>query len=1049
MIKTIKTLKNYCAIVLVVSAFTCFASAIAAQALTLDTGYNAGVTEAQVNNYVSAVQTDGKILVGGAFRFVNSANLNFLTRLNSNGTIDTAFNSAGTGPNADVLEIVVLSDGKILIAGSFTAYNGVSVGRIARLNSDGTLDTTFNVGGTGVISTGRVTSMIVLPDSKIMVAGQSLAGYNGTTINGLFRLNANGTLDTTFVSGFATVPANIEQIARQTDGKILIAGSFTGYGNVTKNGIVRISSNGAVDNTFNDFGTGVETNADVAGLGIQPDGKIMIGGDFNTYNSNFRPGIARLNSDGTIDTTFVTPSGFSTYFESFAFQPDGKIVAAGTANGLGSSLYFPVIRFNTDGTVDSTFAGTVSDNIGYHISLQSDGKIIATGFFSDYAEMAHNGIVRLNTNGSIDTSFNVNLTGYGLISAMVKQADGKIVVGGRFRKAGGVFSNNIARFNVDGTIDTTFNTGAGTQPETIFLNSSVNALAVQADGKILVGGIFSDFNQSGSFFGLTRLNTNGSVDPSFNFSGDLAFGVGGFVEDINVLANGQIMVAGRFFNNLFSQRDLLRLNTNGSIDNTFNSGGTAANGVIFRVLTQPDGKYIIVGSFTLYNGVTRNRIARVNADGTLDATFDSSTGANLSILDGIIQSDGKILVGGNFTTYNGTNINRIARVNPNGTLDTTFTVGTGANSTVFSLLPQPDNKILVGGAFTNFAGTTNNRLARLNVNGSIDNTLTSGFDSVLGSVNAMTLQTDGKLVLGGTFTNYGGSNPRNSLVRLKSAVNSAAKFIDFDGDGKTDISIFRPSLGQWWYLRSSDGANRAFSFGSSTDKIVPADYTGDGKTDIAAFTPSTGFWNVLRSEDSTFYGFPFGTSGDIAAPGDYDGDGRADAAVFRTSNSTWFISKSTGGTTIQQFGATGDKPVVADYDGDGKADLAIYRVALGQWWRLNSSDGTNRAFQFGTSTDKPIQGDYTGDGKADLAFFRPSTGEWFILRSEDSTFYGFPFGTNGDIPASGDYDGDGRFDASVFRPTNTTWYLNRSTSGVGIIGFGATGDQPVPNAFVP
>jgi hypothetical protein len=126
-----------------------------------------------------------------------------------------------------------------------------------------------------------------------------------------------------------------------------------------------------------------------------------------------------------------------------------------------------------------------------------------------------------------------------------------------------------------------------------------------------------------------------------------------------------------------------------------------------------------------------------------------------------------------------------------------------------------------------------------------------------------------------------------------------------------------------------------------------------------------------------------------------------------------------------------------------KETFIEYRVALGQWRYLRSSDGSNRAFQFGTSTDKPLQGDYTGDGKADLAFFRPTTGECFVLRSEDSTFYGFPFG------ASGDYDGDGKFDAAVFRPTNTTWYLNRSTSRVGIIGFGANGDQPVPNSFVP
>jgi uncharacterized delta-60 repeat protein len=1048
MIITIKNLINYCTTVLVLSAFACFASALAAQALTLDTAYGAGVTEAQVNNYVSAVQADGKILVGGAFRSVNSTNLSFLTRLNSNGTIDTTFNSGGLGPNADVLEIVVLSDGKILIGGSFTTYNGVAASKIARLNSDGTFDTTFNPGGTGVISTSRVTSIVIQPDSKIMVAGQSLAGYNGVTINGLFRLNSNGTLDTTFVSGFATSPANIEQIARQTDGKILIAGSFTVYGGVTKNGIVRTNVDGSVDNTFNAGGIGVETNQDIAGIGIQTDGKIMIGGDFTSYNSNPKPGIARLNANGTLDSTFVTPTFLSTYFESFAFQPDGKILAAGTGNGLSSNLYAPVMRFNTDGTFDSTFAATIGDNIGYHLSQQADGKIIATGFFSEYGENEHNGIVRLNANGAVDTTFNVSLNGNGFVGAIAKQADGKIIVGGRFRKAGGVFNNNIARFNVDGTVDTTFVTGAGTQTDLFFLYSSVNALAVQPDGKILVGGIFSDFDQSGGRYNLVRLNNNGSVDETFGISGDITQAPGTFVEDFNVLSNGQIMVAGRFFTTFFSQRNLLRLNTNGSIDSTFNINGTAANGVILRVLNQPDGKYIIVGSFTLYNGVTRNRIARLNADGTIDATFDSSTGANLSISDAALQSDGKVIIGGNFTSYNGTLINRIARINPNGSLDTTFTVGTGANSTVSSVLLQSDNKILLGGFFTNFSGTTNNRFVRLNTNGSIDSSLVSGFDSILGSVNAMTLQTDGKLVLGGTITNYS-STPRNAIVRLKSAVNSAAKFIDFDGDGKTDISIFRPSLGQWWYLRSSDSSTRAFQFGSSTDKIVPADYTGDGKTDIATFTPTTGNWNILRSEDSTFYGFPFGTSGDIAAPADYDGDGKADPAVFRTSNSTWFINKSTGGTTIQQFGAIGDKPTVADYDGDGKADLAIYRVALGQWWRVNSSDGSNRAFTFGTATDKPLQGDYTGDGKADIAFFRPTTGEWFVLRSEDSSFYSFPFGASGDIPASGDYDGDGKFDATVFRPTNVTWYMNRSTAGIGIVGFGASGDSPVPNAFVP
>lgn len=270
---------------------------------------------------------------------------------------------------------------------------------------------------------------------------------------------------------------------------------------------------------------------------------------------------------------------------------------------------------------------------------------------------------------------------------------------------------------------------------------------------------------------------------------------------------------------------------------------------------------------------------------------------------------------------------------------------------------------------------------------------------------------------------------------------------DFDGDRKTDIGIFRPGPGEWWYLRSSDGGNRAFQFGLGTDKTAPVDFTGDGKTDVAFFRPSSGEWFILRSEDSSFYSFPFGGNTDIAAPGDFDGDGKADPAIFRPSNGTWYILRSSDNqTTIVQFGANGDKPVPADYDGDGKADLAIYRPD-GTWW-LNRSQAGLIVANFGTASDKTAQADYTGDGKADVAFFRPSSGEWFVLRSEDFSFFSFPFGTATDIPVPGDYDGDGKTDAGIFRPSNTTWYINRSNSGVLIQSFGAAGDYPIPNSFV-
>ncbi len=272
---------------------------------------------------------------------------------------------------------------------------------------------------------------------------------------------------------------------------------------------------------------------------------------------------------------------------------------------------------------------------------------------------------------------------------------------------------------------------------------------------------------------------------------------------------------------------------------------------------------------------------------------------------------------------------------------------------------------------------------------------------------------------------------------------------DFDGDGKADISIFRSSVGQWWYVRSSDSDVRAVAFGNATDKPVPADYTGDGKTDVAFWRPSTGEWFTIRSEDNTFYSFPFGAEGDVPMPGDFDGDGKADASVFRPGTGTWFIQRSgDGNATIAQFGIAGDQAIAADYDGDGKADIAIFRPSDGSWWYSRSSDGSVRAFAFGTSTDRPVPADYTGDGKADVAVWRPSTGEWFVQRSEDNSYYSFPFGLSTDFPVPGDYDGDGKTDAAVFRPSNSTWYISGSTSGFFAVGFGATGDQPLPNAYV-
>lgn len=295
---------------------------------------------------------------------------------------------------------------------------------------------------------------------------------------------------------------------------------------------------------------------------------------------------------------------------------------------------------------------------------------------------------------------------------------------------------------------------------------------------------------------------------------------------------------------------------------------------------------------------------------------------------------------------------------------------------------------------------------------------------------------------------YLGDNARGVIYNI-TPVRSHRSPFDFDGDGKTDIGVFRPSVGEWWVNRSLTLQTVAAQFGGPTDKPVAADFTGDGKTDMAFFRPTSGEWYILRSEDGSYLSFPFGRDGDIPIASDFDADGKADIGVFRPLTSEWFIQKSTGGTIITTFGVSGDVPVVEDFDGDNKADIAIFRPSDGSWWYAKSSDGQVRVYTFGVSTDIPLAGDFSGDGKADICVFRPSTGEWFIQRSEDDSYFSIPFGSNGDLPVPGDYDGDGKRDPGVFRPSTATWFINRTADGILIRSFGASGDLPIPSAFVP
>ncbi len=274
------------------------------------------------------------------------------------------------------------------------------------------------------------------------------------------------------------------------------------------------------------------------------------------------------------------------------------------------------------------------------------------------------------------------------------------------------------------------------------------------------------------------------------------------------------------------------------------------------------------------------------------------------------------------------------------------------------------------------------------------------------------------------------------------------KVADFDGDGRTDITVFRPDNGYWYIFGSLGPTFSFYEFGSSTDILAPGDFDGDGKTDFAVFRPLDSTW-YFRLKGGTFGSKQFGSGTDIPAPADFNGDGKTDICVFRPSTGTWYISRSDSQNTFDaiSFGQDGDKPVPADYDGDGKADIAVWRPSDGNWY-VQGSAGNFFSAQWGVTGDQPVQADYDGDGKVDIGVFRQSDGMWYIVQTSAGIRYQ-QFGQNGDVPVPGDFDGDGKYDVAVWRPTDGNWYLSQSQDGFAARSFGVLNDKPIPTAYLP
>lgn len=701
----------------------------------------------------------------------------------------------------------------------------------AKAQTAGSFNTTFGTNGLVTTDIGfqsnEAYKELIQPDGKIIIIGHNSNGI-------ILRYNTNGTLDTTF-NGTGKVFSNnnyFESGALQPDGKIVVC---------TQQDVRRYNSNGSLDITFGTNGVYAHSSPSgnyfgIRNVAVQTDGKIVFAGyESDASNSNFAA--VRLNSNGTIDTSFngtgkVTKDiNQSEAVSSIVLQTDGKIILAGDTQVTGNISNYVAIRYNGNGTLDSTFgtAGVVNINDGSYnklaeIALQSDGKLVMAGTYSYDIKT-----IRLNTNGTLDTTFNGTGKVTGNLAtdetrSVAIQADGKIVVlGFKYDFAAHTSEYFLLRYNSNGTLDTTFNS-TGVVLASINKNKSNRpcTVKIQTDGKIVLSGTsYLTYNND---IAILRFNTNGTLDTTFNETGKVTSGIlANGSDDLGKLAvqsDGKILATGYTTTYNLS---VVRYNANGSLDTSFNNKGIVTDNFAHpyytnqpsatAVLSQTNGKVLLIGNYLGNSNTGEIFIRRYNANGSIDNTFGNSGTASLNINSNwtysnsaTLQSDGKIVITGvsRFDTTN--NVVTLIRYNSTGTLDTTFN-GTGflntsisANSEGNTIAVQPDGKILVGGWVTNGANK-DLLLIRYNSNGSLDNTfngtgmITQGLGNGDDVILKIALQSDGKIAVLSSYVNAS-SSVKLALLRYQS---NGSLDTSFNSTGKL-LTTYSGSL----YLDSND-----------------------------------------------------------------------------------------------------------------------------------------------------------------------------------------------------------------------------------------------------
>jgi uncharacterized delta-60 repeat protein len=779
-----------------------------AQNGALDVTFNTGAGPNALVNVV-VVQPDGHLMIGGNFSAIDGVTLNRVARLFPNGAVDMSFD-ARTGANDDVRALAVQADGSVVVGGDFTTINGASRRRLARLLPDGRMDYDFDPLG----ADGTVHDIVVQPDGRVVVVG-NFTEIGGVALNRVARLNTDGTLNTSFDPG-SGANGLVRAAALQGDGKIVIGGDFTAYDGLPRNRIARLNADGSLDATFV-VGSGM--NQDVYDVVVDGSGRIIAGGQFTQVNGTTQRYMARLTASGGLDPLFSMALGFNNTVHGIALQPDGRIIAGGAFTTVNQVSRARVARLNDDASVDLTFDPAAGPNSTvFSVAAPRNGNVLIGGQFSTVAAQTRRYLARLTADGGsavptapqiavmpaeqkvnagFPATFTVVASGSPpvayqwkrngvavpdatssiLILPAVRPEDAGDYIVTLSNAAGSVDSAPVALVVLPeapqvGSIDFNFNAAQGP-------NGAVRAMAIQPDGRILIGGSFATVDGQPRSRA-ARLLTNGSVDSSFA----PLTGASDDVLALALLPDGRVFLGGEFLTyNGAPRARIARILADGALDPTF-LPGVGANNIVDAVAAQPDGRVIIGGLFTSVGGEERNYLARLNADGSVDGTFNPPSGANGRVRALLVLPNGKVVVGGDFTRIAGGDRNRLAQLNSDGSLDEAFVLGTGFNQSVNALTLLKGN-VLVGGSFTTYRGVATRYLALLDDTGAPSPTLDTlvGFNNV---VHAVGLDPDENVLAAGTFTTVNNVT-RNRVVRLRGEDGSVDTRFDPAGGPNTTV----------------------------------------------------------------------------------------------------------------------------------------------------------------------------------------------------------------------------------------------------------------------